>query len=384
MIIGIVSLRYPYHDNMVHVFVKKLVDQWANMGHQCIVVSPINWSMSCLKVKKLEPYYERQEISADKYVEVYRPRVVSLPNINILGVNIKKCVRNKVVQSTIERIGIPFDFLYAHFFDAAFDAWSVSSSKNIPLFLATGESVLSVPGFPNRDFSIEKFRQKVCGVVAVSSKNKAEAVSVGLAEESKVQVFPNGANLSLFRKMDKIQCREKLNLPVDVFIVICVGQFIERKGQRRILQALDKLGNDKIKTIFVGKGVDDFQHPSILYKGTLMNTELPYYLNAADLFVLPTRKEGCCNAIIEALACGLPIVSSNLPFNYDVLDESNSILVDPDNIDQIASAIDSLYQSSTLLESLSAGSYKKGQQLAIEVRATNIISFITERLNERK
>ena len=63
------------------------------------------------------------------------------------------------------------------------------------------------------------------------------------------------------------------------------------------------------------------------------------YLNCADIFVSPTLAEGCSNSIVEAMACGLPIISSDLPFNHDILDEKNSILLDPVEVNEIALAI---------------------------------------------
>ncbi len=66
---------------------------------------------------------------------------------------------------------------------------------------------------------------------------------------------------------------------------------------------------------------------------------IPNYICASDVFVLPTTAEGCCNAIIEAMGCGLPIVSSDRAFNYDILNEENSILVDPESVDEIDNAI---------------------------------------------
>lgn len=66
------------------------------------------------------------------------------------------------------------------------------------------------------------------------------------------------------------------------------------------------------------------------------------------MFCLPTLNEGCSNAIVEAIACGLPIISSNLPFNDDILDSSNALLVNPESVDDIASAIKQLMDNSDL------------------------------------
>ena len=78
---------------------------------------------------------------------------------------------------------------------------------------------------------------------------------------------------------------------------------------------------------------------NMFHCGTVPHEKVYMYLNASDVFVLPTLAEGLCNAILEALACGVPVISSDLPFNYDVLDDSCSILVNPKNKDEIYSAI---------------------------------------------
>lgn len=369
---------------MVHVFVKKLVDEWAKAGHNCVVISLVGYTFGMSNKNAEIPYHIKEEIEKGVYVDVYRPKICRLPNFKLCGISVKKYYRQTCIENTIRKIGVKFDFIYSHFFDAAVEGWHYAHVNNIPLFVATGESVIQLPDKPCRSFSVDRFRNELCGVVAVSSKNKIEASTLGIIDEDKAKVFPNGANLSLFKKKDKQECRTILGLPKDCFIIICVGQFIERKGQRRILQALDKINDNKIKTIFVGKGVDDFQHPSILFKGTVDNVSLPCYLNASDLFVLPTRKEGCCNAIIEALACGLPIISSDLSFNHDVLNENNSILVDPDNIEEIADGIKAIMSNPEMANKLAEESYKQGLQLSIETRAVNILKFIQERLSAQR
>ena len=96
----------------------------------------------------------------------------------------------------------------------------------------------------------------------------------------------------------------------------------------------------------------------------------------ADIFVLPTLNEGCCNAVVEALACGLPVVSSDRPFNYDVLNESNSIMVDPMNVDEIADAIRKLKEDKELRHRLAEGALKMAEELTIDRRAQRILEFM--------
>ena len=94
--------------------------------------------------------------------------------------------------------------------------------------------------------------------------------------------------------------------------------------------------------------------------------------------MLPTLAEGCCNAIIEAMACGLPIISSDLQFNDDILNEKNSIRIDSNNIDQIADAIRYLKDNPKVRETMSAASLEKAKELDIKNRAKKIIQFIRE------
>ncbi|MCS3173146.1 glycosyltransferase [Bacteroides thetaiotaomicron] len=92
--------------------------------------------------------------------------------------------------------------------------------------------------------------------------------------------------------------------------------------------------------------------------------------------------EGRSNAIVEAIACGLPIISSNLPFNDDILDSSNALLVNPESVDDIASAIKQLMDNSDLRQKLAEGSKEKAKSLRIEFRAKKIIEFINRQMQK--
>ena len=96
------------------------------------------------------------------------------------------------------------------------------------------------------------------------------------------------------------------------------------------------------------------------------------------VFVLPTLHEGCCNAIIEAIACGLPVISSDLSFNWDILDKTNSILIDPNDVDGIACAIKLLKDDVQMRDSLSEGALKTAVEHTLHNRALKIEKFIND------
>ena len=122
--------------------------------------------------------------------------------------------------------------------------------------------------------------------------------------------------------------------------------------------------------------LEDPDCPGILFKGRLPHQAIPVYLNAANVFVLPTLAEGCSNAIVEAMACGLPIISSNLPFNFDILTTNNALLIDPMNVQQIADAIKQLQEHPTLQQQMSAASMAAAKDLTIQKRVGKILDFI--------
>ena len=80
------------------------------------------------------------------------------------------------------------------------------------------------------------------------------------------------------------------------------------------------------------------------------------------------------------MVCGLPIISSNLPFNWDVLNTDNSIMVDPLNVEEIKQAIIKLRDNIKLRENMSIAALNMARELTIQERAAKIMSFIQSRM----
>lgn len=380
MNICVITPHYPYEGNMGYVFVKKLVDEWAKMGHKCKVITPFSLTSYYRRIKQFVPIHYIDNTIKDNPVEVYNPRYISLPRLNLFGAEINSWMISKIIYKALKSIKFKPDIIYCHFFRTAVPGWYSSNKLRVPLFVASGESTIEKVYPPSRYFSLEHFRKDIKGCICVSSKNKEEVITMRLVDEEKCKTFPNGTDLSVFCKKEKAECRKKLGFNQEDFIVSCVGGFVERKGQNRIIEAINKINNSKIKMMFIGSGNMPLEHEGIIFKGKVNNNELPNYLNAADIFCLPTLAEGCCNAIIEAMACGLPIISSDLPFNYDVLNSDNSILVNPLDINAISHSIQKLYEHPELRARFSEVSLEKSRSLSIEQRSKDILRFIHSRL----
>lgn len=370
----LVTPDYPYKEQYVYTFVKNLCDEFVKLGCAVTVLCPQSKTSSIKHKRVLRPVEWSYMLNGSE-VKVYQPYRISAPH---RFHNINNFLTRLCLKFFFKKHPLTADVCYCHFWNSAYSVLPYVQRRNIPIFVASGESEISY--LFKTSFGLKKLREFVKGVICVSGKNRDESVALGLTTVDKCKVFPNAVNGELFHKRNREKCRNQLGISQDYFIVAFVGWFIERKGPLRVAAALNKVGD--VKSFFIGKGDQDPQSEGILYKGALQHKDIPLYLGAADVFVLPTLHEGCCNAVVEAMACGLPVISSNLPFNWDVLDKSNSIMVDPSSIDDIANAIRELKNNIEKRKTLSDGALKKAEALTIDQRSKGIMSFIEKMIVE--
>jgi glycosyltransferase involved in cell wall biosynthesis len=171
-------------------------------------------------------------------------------------------------------------------------------------------------------------------VFSVSTSLKKLAEKLGI-ESRKIRVVGNGVDAEKFQAIDRQAAREQLGLPVDSKVLLTIGALVERKGFHRVIELMPSLlseGKDIHYLIVGGAGPegDWTEHLKqmvselglaghVHFLGTLPPTELYLPLSAADVFVLSTRNEGWANVLLEALACGVPVVASDVGGNSEVI-----------------------------------------------------------------
>ena len=372
--------NYPNPIDKNHtVFFKNLIYQIADLGISCTVITPVSIMKYRNKVREI-PYDRIEYTEAGNSVRVVSPRCMSYSSKKLGPIDTHvwtvKAFRNAAIQS-VKKLGIKFDATYGHFINVGgIPACKVGMTYNVPSFVANGESDLNPKTYNyTSPYDLSAFKE-CSGVISVSQKNKEELLNLRLIDANRVRVFPNGINPSVFYPHNKVECRKKYGIGSEDVVGCFVGTFSERKGDKRVLNASKKIQG--LKMIFIGDGEVKPRGDNVLFCGRIDHNRLPELLSACDFFVLPTLNEGCCNAILEALACGLPVISSDMSFNDGVLTDKNSIRIDPMNISALYSAMSMLTTNNVLRMSLAKGAYESSRQFQIQDRAENIIQFMNE------
>jgi glycosyltransferase involved in cell wall biosynthesis len=189
-------------------------------------------------------------------------------------------------------------------------------------------------------------------VTAVSNALKKRVIDIGIPEE-KVTFNPNGVDTAKFYPSDKYETQKRLNLPQKKYIILFVGNLVSVKGISYLLEALHIIKNDfdkNILLIIIGDGIlkNNLENQvkrlelieNVEFKGVRPHNEIPFWMNASDLLCLPSLNEGMPNVVLEALACGKPVVATNVGGIPEIIqNEKNGILVKPCDPEQLADAI---------------------------------------------
>jgi glycosyltransferase involved in cell wall biosynthesis len=237
-----------------------------------------------------------------------------------------------------------YDVIHA-FFTIPCGALAYLYKKKVPFVVSLRGS--DVPGF-NERFGIQyvflkpmikEIWKKADAVVANSEGLKELALETN--PQQAISVIHNGIDISEFTPNDRKKTEEYLQL-------ICVSRLIERKGIRYLLQAIGELKHENIRLTIVGDGNQLLElknltsklniEDKVVFKGYLDHSKLAEAYQQSDIFVLPSLNEGMSNALLEALAAGLPVVVTDTGGTSELLD-GNGVLVPMGNSDTIAEAI---------------------------------------------
>jgi teichuronic acid biosynthesis glycosyltransferase TuaC len=164
-------------------------------------------------------------------------------------------------------------------------------------------------------------------VITVSDGLGDLAVRLG-ADPAKVRTVPNGINDDVFFRRDRATCRREHQIPADALVILCAGDLARIKGHHRVIEALRGLVDDGLPVqLLIAGGVGrSGQYAETLrkrvtelgledrvsFRGLAAQDKLAELMSAADVFCLASSSEGWPNVVNEALACGTPVVATDV------------------------------------------------------------------------
>jgi glycosyltransferase involved in cell wall biosynthesis len=193
---------------------------------------------------------------------------------------------------------------------------------------------------------------KNCDYIAPNNYNHEKIIAkLGIAE-NKIKTIPNGIDVDIFKLRNKSMARKNLNLPLNKRIILSVGWLIPRKGYDYLLDAIPSITKEHNDSLFIiiGDGllkdrlikkVNDLKIQNyVKFIKSQSPNKIPLWMNAADIFILPSLSEGRPNVIPEAMASGLPVIATAVSGTPEFIkDNKDGFLINPKDSNAIATKI---------------------------------------------
>lgn len=342
------------------IFVKNILDEIEKQGVSVDTIAPVSIFNEMFKAGLNESIaIELSKIKYPKHIAV----PFSLPISTKKLYKINRYLYKKSILNSIEDLN--YDFVYAHFFQSIDPCIEFFNEKKIPIILNIGESSLwEYDKYFNFDWS-ERL-ETIAAIVCVSRMNYEYLAQRNKELISKLHYIPNGVDIQKFRNLPKNDCRIKLGLPQKDRIALFIGSFIERKGIDKVYEAVRRNG---IKGVFLGSGPLKPAGDHVLFAGPVKHKDMPFWLNASDVFVLPSKAEGLSNAILEAIGTETPSVITDAPFNTDVFPLEMVEYVDHNSIESISKGIANTEREIRRMEMINAmKSNRESYSLSVRIK----------------
>lgn len=224
-------------------------------------------------------------------------------------------------------------------------------------------------------YPIEKFFSRFADMMVLINKMDYALVQEKFHTKQVRRIPGIGVNLSQFKDLGMGDIRQELGISADAPLIMSVGELNENKNHKTVITALSMLENKKAHYAIAGNGpllqeltacaeslgVADRVH----FLG--YRRDVPVLLKQADVFVLPSRREGLGMAAIEAMSCGLPLVSSNRHgINDYSIENVTGYKHDPADSKGFAQSIDKLLSDDALRSKLGENCKEIAQQFTLE------------------
>jgi teichuronic acid biosynthesis glycosyltransferase TuaC len=318
------SSLYPSVVRPIHgIFVETRLRELLKTGQvQARVVAPVPWFPS--RSRRFGAYADfaaTPRRALHNGIEVHHPRYLLLPKV---GMNLAPYAMALGALPTLRRLqqqGFDFDLIDAHYYYPDGVAAGLLSRWLGKPFVVTarGTDLNLIPEYPFPRRLILQTAERASASIGVCRALMDSLRDLG-ADASKLHTLRNGVDLQRFVPESRSAARARLGLKAPGPYLLSVGHLIERKGHHIAIEALGLLPGVRLliagsgpeqgalKSLAVHLGVADRVH----WAGVVPQDELKWWYSASDALVLCSSREGWANVLLEAMACGTPVVATRI------------------------------------------------------------------------
>jgi len=323
---------FPNHEQPdFGVFVKHRVAALARLPDVDLrVVAPVPYFPKQLILPIAPTHWQRAaRIKACELIDgltVYHPRYLVTPKV---GMSFYGRWMAGGAEALVRRLHAeqPFDLIDAHYvYPDGLAAVRLGQKLHLPVVItARGSDINLFSQMPLIRPLLRQALKSAAGVITVSEALKQRVVELGIDAE-KIAVIRNGIDRTVFYPRDRSAARQKLGLDANAQLIVTVASLTANKGIDRLIDALALVArrhpDTDARLYVIGEGparatlkariAEHGLTGRVSLVGSRPQAELPEWYSAADLFCLASHREGCPNVVIEALACGTPVIASEV------------------------------------------------------------------------
>lgn len=344
---------YPNSAQPAHgVFVENRLRKVAETGKaEITVVAPVPWfPFTSKRFGTYGAYAGVPKVEERFGITVHHPRYPVIPKV---GMSVAPALMVLGVRRFVERLVAQsggFDLIDAHYFyPDGVAAVRIANVLGLPVTVtARGTDLNLIPNYALPRRQIIAAAEQASHMMTVCEALKKPLLEMGIADE-KVSVLRNGVDLEQFTPQDRDQARARWGLERPT--LVSVGGLVPRKGHDIIIRALSSLPD--IDLLIAGDGPEQAALERLIRErdlggrvrllGRVAHEDLAGLYSASDCLVLASDREGWANVLLEAMACGTPVVATNIWGTGEVVRTPEAgLLVDARTPEALSDAIGTL------------------------------------------
>ncbi|MEM7571017.1 MAG: glycosyltransferase family 4 protein [Pseudomonadota bacterium] len=316
------STLYPHAGVPQHgVFVENRLRRLVETGKvEAKVIAPVPWFPSTHAAFGQYALHAKAPLTETRHgIDIVHPRYVVIPKV---GMNITPHLLAQATVAAAKRMvqsGFEFDLIDAHYFyPDGVAAAAIARALGKPFMItARGTDINLIPQYPRARKKVLAVAEDADALGAVCQALADEMIGLGM-DPGKTHVLRNGVDLETFRPQDRDEARRKWGTQGPT--LVSVGGLIERKGHHFTIEALKDLPD--VSLLIAGDGPEKEALSALASRlgvservrllGPVPHDELPGLFSAADMSVLASSREGWANVLLESLACGTPVIATNV------------------------------------------------------------------------